>query len=252
MNCLKIDNLKDMLNKTRDLYKDNCAYKIRGSDNEYKTFSHLDVREMVDCLGTALIDIGLKNKRIAVIGENRYEWEIAYLSIVCGTGIVVPLDKALPENELELLIERSEIEAIFYSKKYEDVLKRIVLSENNKLKHLISMDRVINEEGMYSFNELIEKGRELLKKGNTEFINAEINSEDMSIMLFTSGTTSSSKVVALSHKNICSNLMDIGSILDVNSDDVILSILPIHHVLNVQLDFYFHYILVLKLYFVMV
>ena len=239
MNCLKIDNLKDMLNKTRDLYKDNCAYKIRGSDNEYKTFSHLDVREMVDCLGTALIDIGLKNKRIAVIGENRYEWEIAYLSIVCGTGIVVPLDKALPENELELLIERSEIEAIFYSKKYEDVLKRIVLSENNKLKHLISMDRVINEEGMYSFNELIEKGRELLKKGNTEFINAEINSEDMSIMLFTSGTTSSSKVVALSHKNICSNLMDIGSILDVNSDDVILSILPIHHVFECTVGFLF-------------
>lgn len=63
---------------------------------------------MVDALGTALIDMGLKGKRIAVIGENRFEWEIAYLSVVCGTGIVVPLDKSLPENELKSLIDRSE------------------------------------------------------------------------------------------------------------------------------------------------
>lgn len=66
--------------------------------------------------------------------------EIAYLSIVCGTGIVVPLDKALPENELETLIERSEVEAIFYSSKYEEELIKIKYNENNKLKHLISMD----------------------------------------------------------------------------------------------------------------
>ena len=80
---------------------------------------------MVNYLGTALISLGLKNKRIAVIGENRYEWELAYLSIVCGTGIVVPLDKSLPANELEELIERSEVEAIFYSRKYEEIAKKI-------------------------------------------------------------------------------------------------------------------------------
>ncbi len=62
---------------------------------------------MVDSLGTALINLGLKGKRIAIMEPNRYEWEIAYLSVVCGTGIVVPLDKSLPENELESLIERS-------------------------------------------------------------------------------------------------------------------------------------------------
>jgi len=135
---IQIDNLKDMLNKTKDLYSDKPAYKIKNLDGKYTIFSHKEVREMIDALGTALIDMGLKDKRIAVIGENRYEWEIAYLSIVCGTGIVVPLDKSLPENELESLIERSEIEAIFYSKKYEEVLTKIKYSENNKLKHLIT------------------------------------------------------------------------------------------------------------------
>ena len=123
---MQITDLKDMLNKSGKKYADKIAYKIKIEDKKYKKISHKEVREMIDALGTALINIGLKNKRIAVIGENRYEWEIAYLSIVCGTGIVVPLDKSLPENELRTLIERSGVEAIFYSKKYEDILICVV------------------------------------------------------------------------------------------------------------------------------
>ena len=236
---LEITDLKDMLNKTRKLYGERPAYKIKIENGKYEIFTHNEIREMIDALGTSLINLGLKGKRIAVIGENRYEWEIAYLSIVCGTGIVVPLDKSLPENELKELIERSEIEAIFYSKKYEESIKKIRYSHKNKLKHLISMDLDAHSEGIYSQKELIETGKKLIDKGNREFINAEINAEEMSIMLFTSGTTSKSKVVALSHKNICSNLMDIGSIIDVTSEDVLLSILPIHHVFECTVGFLF-------------
>ena len=236
---IEITDLKDMLNKTKKLYGDKPAYKIKIEDGKYKIFSHKEVRNMVDSLGTALIDMGLKGKRIAVIGENRYEWEIAYLSIVCGTGIVVPIDKSLPEKELETVIQRSEVEAIFYSNKYEEILKEIKFSENNKLKHLISMDNIKSVEGIYSQKELINKGEKLIKNGNKKFIEAKIDKEKMSIMLFTSGTTSNSKVVALSHKNICSNLMDIGRILDVTSEDTILSILPIHHVFECTVGFLF-------------
>lgn len=240
---IEITDLKDMLNKTKELYGDKPAYKIKQKDENtqpnYKVITHKEVRNMIDALGTALIDIGLKDKRIAVIGENRYEWEIAYLSVVCGTGTVVPLDKALPENELENLIERSEIEAIFYSSKYEEVLEKIKRSPENKLKHLISMDNLENTDGIYSMQELIKQGKELVKQGNKEFIDAKINADEMSIMLFTSGTTSNSKVVALSHKNISSNLMAIGSVLDVNSTDTILSILPIHHVFECTVGFLF-------------
>ena len=236
---LQITDLKDMLNKTRKMYGEKPAYKIRIEEGKYKIFTHNEVRNMVDSLGTALIDLGLKGKRIAIIGPNRYEWEIAYLSVVCGAGTVVPLDKSLPENELKSLIERSEIEAIFYSEKYEESIKRIRYSEKNKLKHLISMDLKEHKEGIYSQEELIEKGRKLLEEGNREFIDAKINAEEMSIMLFTSGTTSQSKVVALSHKNICSNLMDIGSVLDVDSEDTLLSILPIHHVFECTVGFLF-------------
>ena len=229
-NMLVVTDLKDMLNKTRELYGDKPGYKIKIGKGQYKTYTHNEIRDMINYLGTALINLGLKGKRIGVIGENRYEWELAYLSVVCGVGIVVPMDKSLPANELEEVIERSEVEAIFYSKKYEEVIKKIKYSEKNKLKHLISMDTDIHEEGIYSEKELIEKGKEMVDSGNREYINAKINPEEMRIMLFTSGTTSKSKVVALSHKNLVSNVMDYASVVDVNSNDRILSFLPLHHV----------------------
>ena len=238
-NYLEITDLKDMLNKTKNMYGDKLAYKIKLEEGKYKMFSHKEVRDMVDALGTALISLGLKGKRIAVIGENRYEWEIAYLSIVCGTGVVVPLDKALPENELESLVERSEIEAIFYTGKYSEVIRKIRDKNTNKLKYLIAMDKEDSHENTFLQSGLIEEGKKLLEKGNKEFVNAKINPNEMSIMLFTSGTTSKSKAVALSHKNICSNLMDIGDVLDVNSEDVLLSILPIHHVFECTVGFLF-------------
>ncbi len=237
--CIEVNDLKDMLKKTGEIYGDRPAYKIRIAENNYKVFTHKEVREMIDGLGTALIDLGLKGKRIAVIGENRYEWEIAYLSIVCGTGIVVPLDRSLPENELKKLVERSEIEAIFYSQKYEESLKKIIHSGTGKLKHLISMDSLEHKNGIYSEKELIETGKRLIEQGNREFLDSKIDEEGMSIMLFTSGTTAESKVVSLSHKNIAINLMDIASILDVDSNDRILSFLPVHHVFGCTVGFLF-------------
>ncbi len=97
---IEITDLKDMLNKTKNQYSDKIAYKIKITEGTYRTITHKEVRNMIDALGTALIDMGLQDKRIAVIGENRYEWEIAYLSVVCGTGIVVPLDKSITRKRI--------------------------------------------------------------------------------------------------------------------------------------------------------
>ena len=235
----KITDLKDMLKKSGEKYGNKIAYKIKIDKNKYKTYTHKQVREMINNLGTKLIDMGLYGKRIAVIGENRYEWEIAYLAIVCGVGIVVPLDRSLPENELEKLIERSGVEAIFFSSKYENSLKSIVNRGIGKLKTLISMDLEEHKEGIYSEKELIEKGKKLVEQGDKKYINAKIDNQKMSIMLFTSGTTSASKVVALSHLNIASNLMDIASTLDIDSNDIFLSFLPLHHVFECTVGFLF-------------
>ncbi len=236
---VKITDLKDMLKKSGKKYADKIAYQIKTKQGTFQNITHQEVRQMIDALGTALMDMGLKDKRIAVIGENRFEWEIAYLSIVCGTGIVVPLDKSLPDNELKNLIERSGVEAIFYSQKYEKTLEEAKKEGVGKLKHLISMDLAHHTNGNYSEKELIETGKKLIQLGNKQFIEANIDNQKMSIMLFTSGTTSASKIVALSHNNLCSNLMDIASVLAVDESDVFLSFLPLHHVFECTVGFLF-------------
>ena len=237
---LPITDIKDMLKKTGELYGDRPAYKFKTDEpGVFKTISHKEVRDMADYLGTTLIDfLELKGKRIAVIGENRYEWEVAYMSIVAGTGIVVPLDKALPENELESLIRRSEVEAIFYSKHYEEVLRRLQKDGTCKLKHLICFDNEEHEDGVYSFKELIQKGKKLVEQGSRSFLDAKIDPNCMSIMLFTSGTTSDSKAVALSHYNICQNLIAMREVLwNIDETDTFLSVLPVHHVFECSVGF---------------
>ena len=237
---IEITDLKDMLNKTKKAYGSRPAYKLRTkTPGEYQEITHKEVRDMVDCLGTALVSLlNLKGKRVAVIGENRYEWEVAYLSVVAGTGIVVPLDKALPENELDSLIRRSEVDAIFYSEKYEPILKKLAKDGTTKLKHLISMDAKENKDGVYSFNELIQKGKKLIEDGDIAFIEAEINPEEMTEILFTSGTTAKSKAVALCHRNLCENLMGMNDVLyNFTCEDKMLSFLPVHHVFECTAGF---------------
>ena len=177
---VEITDLKDMLKKSGELYGDRSAYRFKTDEpGKFKIITHKEYREMVDALGTAFIKLGLKGKRIAVIGENRYEWGLSYLAVACGTGIVVPLDKALPENEIKSLIERSGVEAICYSKKYDEVMKKFKAEGIGNLKHLISMDLEKHEDGVYSLKELIERGRELLKEGDRNFIDAKIDADNM-------------------------------------------------------------------------
>lgn len=226
----KYDNLKEMLKKTGEIYADQPAYVFKTEEpGKLREITHKQFRDEIDYLGTALIDMGLKNKRIAVISENRYEWGLAYFAVVTGTGIVVPLDKALPDNEIENLIVRSEVEAIFYSNKYDDIMNQIRSKNNTKLKFFISMDLEKESNGVFSQMELITKGKKLIEEGKKEFLEAKINQEEMAIMLFTSGTTAMSKAVALSHKNICANLFDIASTIKVDQKDRFLSFLPLHH-----------------------
>ncbi len=227
---MKFTDLRDMLEKSGELYGDRPAYVFKTEkEGKFKEITHKEFRDDVKALGTKLVNMGLKDKRVAVISENRYEWGIVYLAVVTGTGIIVPLDKSLPENEIESLMIRSEVEAIVYSKKYDEIMNKIKNANNTKVKYFISMDLEKEENGVYSEHELIKQGKELLEAGNREFLDAKIDAENMAIMLFTSGTTAMSKAVMLSHKNICANIMDITSVLRIYDTDRFLSFLPLHH-----------------------
>ena len=235
---MEFTDLKDMLKKSGEMYGDRPAYVFKtDKPGEFKQITHKEFRDDIDALGTKLIEMGLKDKRIAVISDNRYEWGLAYLAVSAGTGVIVPLDKALPENEIKSLIERSEVEAIFYSNKYDDVMNEVKSQEKNKIKYFISMDLKKKENEIYSQKELIEEGKKLIKNGNREFLDAKIDNEKMGIMLFTSGTTAMSKAVMLSHKNLVTNVMDIIQRFDLYEDDRFLSFLPLHHVFECTVGF---------------
>ena len=223
-------DLKEMLEKTGEKYGDRPAFVFKtDKPGVFTEITHKEFRDNIKGLGTALVNKGLQGKRIAVISENRYEWEMAYLAVVTGTGIIVPLDKALPDNEIESLIIRSEVEAIIYSSKYDKIMNEIKEKKNTNVKHFISMDLDKKEGDIFSQKELVSEGKKLIKQGNRKFLDAKIDKESMGIMLFTSGTTAMSKAVMLSHANICANLNDIASCIKATENDRFLSFLPLHH-----------------------
>ena len=247
-------------------YANNIAYKykknLEGKPAKYIEKKYSQVVKDVKALATALLDMGFKGKRVALIGENRYEWVISYLAVTCGGMVIAPLDKALPDKEITSLIKRSEVDAVIYEKKHQELFEKLKADEEINLNTLICIDKKdINEDGQknekdskstnakeenqkngkmtetkelskdetISFESLLEKGRKLIKEKSKLYDYVTLNNDEMSIMLFTSGTTSAAKIVMLSQNNVLSNLYAYQTHFKINQDDTLLSFLPIHH-----------------------
>lgn len=226
-----VSDLKQLVKNCAREYGNKVGFKFKSSDGNIVEKTYIQLDKEIDSLGTALVAKGLKGRRIAIISENRYEWGLCYYAIINGTGIGVPLDKYLPREEIENLVTRGQVEAIFYSASYHEMMREI--SKTNKhLKLYICMDDIALEgtdERFTTLQGLIEEGCLLLSEGNRSFVDAEIDRNAMSILLFTSGTTSVSKGVKLSHANIAANVTSISGVLKLYPEDVHLSLLPLHH-----------------------
>lgn len=234
----KLTDLRDMLKKSEEKFGDNAAYVYKTDEpGKFREITYKQFAKDVKSFGTVLVNLGLKGKRIAVISDNRYEWCVTYLAVATGTGVIVPLDKALPANEIESLMIRSEVEAIVYSNKYDEIMNDVKNRNTSNVKYFISMDLNKKENDIYSQKELMEQGAKLLEDGNREYLDSEIDAEAMGIMLFTSGTTAMSKAVMLSQRNICANLMDIASVIKLVPEDRMLSFLPLHHTFECTVGF---------------
>lgn len=234
----KFTDLRDMLKKSEEKFGDNAAYVYKTDEpGKFREITYKQFAKDVKSFGTVLVNLGLKGKRIAVISDNRYEWCVTYLAVATGTGVIVPLDKALPANEIESLMIRSEVEAIVYSNKYDEIMNDVKNRNTSNVKYFISMDLNKKENDIYSQKELMEQGAKLLEDGDREYLDSEIDAEAMGIMLFTSGTTAMSKAVMLSQRNICANLMDIASVIKLVPEDRMLSFLPLHHTFECTVGF---------------
>ncbi len=226
----KYNNLKELVDETVKLYPNNTAFVLKqtqGKDVKYKNITFDMFGKDINYLGTRFITMGLKGKRIAVIGKNRYEWCVSYLATSNGVGIIIPLDKGLPEAEIELSLKRSKADVIIFEEKNLDIIKNIKRNNNTNVKYYICMDDV-NDSEILNLSKLIEEGKEEIKT-NKEFLEAKIDSEKMSILVFTSGTTSLSKAVMLSHKNIVENIYSLDCVIKTYESDTSLAFLPFHH-----------------------
>ena len=215
-------------------YANNIAYKYKKNLEEkpvkYVEKKYSQVVKDVKALATALLDMGFKGKRVALIGENRYEWVISYLAVTCGGMVIAPLDKALPDKEITSLIKRSEVDAVIYEKKHQELFEKLKADTEINLNTLICINKEDDTDSKtISFESLLEKGRKLIKEKSKLYDEITIDANSMSIMLFTSGTTSAAKIVMLSQDNILTNLYAYQTHFKINQDDTLLSFLPIHH-----------------------
>lgn len=227
----KYNNLKELIDNCAKQYSNNIAFRlkeIKEGKTEYKDISYADFGNDIAYLGTALYELGLQGKRISIIGQNSYEWCVAYFAILNSGSIAVPLDKGLPPQEIESLLQRSYADAVIFAKDYENEMSEIMNKASTSVKNFICMNNT-SIQGFTLLKDYLTLGKELIEKGDSRFANSKIDNTGMSIILFTSGTTSISKAVMLSHENLVSNIYAVTSVVQLNSSDVHMAFLPFHH-----------------------
>ena len=208
------ENLREMYHVSAETYGEKTLF-MQKKNGVYENYTFNRYRDDVDALGTELLAQGLLGKRVIVTGENCYDWVTAYMAVICGVGVVIPVDKEIPEEELAKIAADSQASAIIYSDKLEP--------------KVAALDPSITRICFDSLDEWIKKGRARLENGETAFLTNRIDSHAMSALIFTSGTTGSSKGVMLSHRNICFNLSEMCQMIYIDDKDVFLSVLPLHH-----------------------
>ena len=231
--------VKEFFNRSLELYPDkSCILEKPDHKTPYKTYTYKEFGEDVNALGTALIKIlNQKNKRVIIIGETQYGWYASYMAMLLGVGIAVPVDRELPENELENVVKRSKATCIIYSPKKADDIKKI--KENiPDVEYFVEMksDKPLDGKDV-GLNYLIETGKKILESGDTSFKNIEIDPDEFRILIFTSGTTSNSKGVMICNRNLAENINAITAYVKLYPSDRLFSVLPLHHTYESTIGF---------------
>lgn len=231
--------IKEIFIRSREKFANDIC--ILEKFNPKEPFTEITYKEFTDdviALGTALTNkYNLKNERIVIIGENTYNWYVSYIAMLCGVGIAVPVDKELPANEIENVIERSKATAVIYSTKKKEVIKKV---ENNlpRVKYFIQMnsDEKLNGRTV-GFNTVVNEGKEMVASGDDTFMKIEIDPEEFKVLIFTSGTTSNAKGVMICNRNLAENVNAVSPYVKLTEADRLFSVLPLHHTYESSIGF---------------
>ena len=228
--AIEYRDLREMLNGSAKKFPNNTAFIIKHkkskTDISYEHITFEMFRDQVNQLGTGLMLAGHAGKSISVIGKNSYPWMQSYFATLCGLGTCVPLDNGLPFEEFESSLTRSYAEVLIFDPAKADMVEELKKNGKTKVTTFIAM----SECGDYpTIADFMAEGKKALDAGNNEYMNLPIDPEAITILLFTSGTTSMAKAVMLSQKNITSNVYALSRTEDVRSTDVNMAFLPYHH-----------------------
>ncbi len=229
-------DIREMYAQSLEMYGDKDAFVFKEtpvSEIQRRTYREF-YNESVQ-LGTAMVSMGLLGKRVAVIGDNSYEWCLTHFTVICGIGVSVPLDRLLPEDEIISLVERGGVEAVFYDPSFQGVIEKIAAGGPGAGIFVCMNDHKFKSrpdalpDGFFFMKDLLSEGRISLHKGDRSYIEAPIDPEALMSLLFTSGTTSRSKAVMLSHRNVCADIKALAGVVYFEPGTRVLSVLPLHH-----------------------
>ena len=228
-----INNIKELFVGSCDLYAHKTAYLVKEKPGgKYMPIKYSRVKEDVECLGTGFYKLGLRGEKIAVLGENSYEWVMTYIATVIGSSVIVPIDKELPANEVANLLTRAKVSAVVYSKKSEKLLhaalEQMEEETANGIKYRICM-KSDHGAAETDLDTVMEIGRTALISGDRSFLDNEVDGDAMCTLMFTSGTTGMAKGVMLSQRNIAANVQNMSKYVKIDDDGIGLSVLPMNH-----------------------
>ena len=208
-------------------------------NGKYEEISYEQFGKDVIGFGTALNRVlKLENRpRIMILSETTYDWYVSYVTLLCGDAIAIPTDKELPENELENVVKRSKADAIIYSEKKADSVKKI-MEKFPQVKYFIKM---YSEDGLQNktvgMQYLINEGTKFVNSGDDYFAKVETDPDEFKVLLFTSGTTSNAKGVMLTSRNLAENINAATAYAKVYPEDRFFSVLPLHHTYESTIGF---------------
>ena len=231
--------IKEIFVRSREKYSnDVCILEKFNPKDPFTEITYKEFTDDVIALGTALTKkYNLKDERIIIIGENTYNWYVSYMAMLCGVGIAVPVDKELPPNEIQNVIERAKATAVIYSAKKKEVIKKV---EDNlpMVKYFIQMNSDDKLSGRtVGFNTVLNEGKEMVNAGDDSFMKIEIDPEEFKVLIFTSGTTSNAKGVMLCNRNLAENVNAVSPYVKLDENDRLFSVLPLHHTYESSIGF---------------
>ena len=228
------ETVKEIFRFGTDTFRDRVFIldKDKPRDKEFREYTYGDFREDVEALGTALTAKYMeKGAPIAIIGENQYAWYVSYMTALTGAGIAVPLDKELPDNEIEITLNRSKAEVVILSSKLKDRILK--LYEKGRLPYvktfIVMKNSDLLENNVVGFNTVISQGKELIASGDRSFIDTETDPDEFRALFFTSGTTSDAKGVMVNSRQLANNINAVSAYVRINEKDRFFSVLPLHH-----------------------